>query len=158
MHLFILLLIVAILANALSSLTDHGENTKSDNFDRNLLASKRVKRKGARGGRRSKSSKLTTLVNSLTIEAAPQTFQPATWSKPHRPNVPFVILSAAMSVDTMPRDVINFAGTARKAGFDGDIVLAMVPGTRKLVIDRFIEYETVVYNVSVSCKGSGHNQ
>eukprot|EP01041_Mallomonas_annulata_P017931 gene17931-36617_t len=103
---------------------DHAEKTKSDHFDR--------KRKGGRGGRRSKSSKLTKLVNSLTREAIPQTFQPATWSKPHRSNVPFVTLSAAMFVDIMPDDVINFAGTARKAGFDGDIVLAIFPGTRKL--------------------------
>ena len=59
-----------------------------------------------------------------------------------------------MSKSMMPRDVINFAWTARKVGFDGDIVLAMEPGSRESVVSKFNEYKTVVYNISLMCDGA----
>ena len=56
-----------------------------------------------------------------------------------------------MSADMMPRDVIQFVGSARKVGFDGDIVLALQPNTPERVMSYMKKYNTVLYNVTISC-------
>jgi len=62
-----------------------------------------------------------------------------------------------MSVTCMPRDVKNFAGTLRKNGYTGDIVLAIEPGTFPSVIETLIAFKTTVYNVNASCEGEFEN-
>mmetsp|Transcript_22122 Transcript_22122/g.22296 ORF Transcript_22122/g.22296 Transcript_22122/m.22296 type:complete len:435 (-) Transcript_22122:157-1461(-) len=169
----IVILICLILSLNLAEISDirphsfESNDVHNEHNSRGLAEAKGRQRrsgKGRGGGRggsgksgpKSKASKLAALVSGLTAEPLPEGFEPESWSKPHRRNVPYAIFAAAMSVDMMPRDVKNFAGTARKVGFDGDIVLAMEPGMRDSVIDMFKKYEAVMYNVKMTCQGNGH--
>ena len=75
-----------------------------------------------------KSVKLEQLVKRIEREHIPTPFEPEIWSKNHRPQKN-AIFSAAMMTTLMRRDVEMFCGTARKHGFDGDLVISVLPGS-----------------------------
>lgn len=80
----------------------------------------------------------------------PPDFEPLPWSEQHRftPNVIFaVVLGGGWS----PRYCKMFLGTARKAGFTEDIVLAIDQRTTMEFAKRIADYKGIIYNVTLDC-------
>lgn len=44
-------------------------------------------------------------------------------------------------------------GTARKVGFKGDILVAVLPSTNKNFVDKLVEFNVTVFTAAVKCKG-----
>ena len=63
-----------------------------------------------------------------------------------------------MMTTLMKRDVQMFCGTARKSGFDGDLVIAVMPGSSKAFLDALKVNDAVVYTIQTICEGTGHEQ
>eukprot|EP01041_Mallomonas_annulata_P014332 gene14332-30505_t len=103
------------------------------------------------------SSKLKVFVKRIPDDT-PNTFAHIPGYSSHRYNIPHVIFSAAMAIELIPGDAINFAGTLRKTGYDGDIVLATVPGMRDDTMKMFKKYDAVLYNISVTCENESRNK
>lgn len=61
------------------------------------------------------------------------------------------IIACALSLTYTPRDVNNFVGTARKAGFLGDIVIAVLPQTQAAVLARFQQFNATIFTVDTTC-------
>ena len=74
------------------------------------------------------------------------------WSKNHVPSDQ-AIFSCAFSTTYMAKDAIFFAGTARKTGFTGDIVVAVLPGANQNFLNKLKEYNVSVYTVQMECAG-----
>lgn len=74
------------------------------------------------------------------------------WSTPMRVTER-AIFSCALSASYMPKDARQFVGTARKAGFAGDIVVGVIPGASQLFLDALKKYNASVYTVSTKCSG-----
>ena len=80
-------------------------------------------------------------------------FYPAEWARPHRRTVRSAIFTAAIargydaSTCSSPNDFHLFLGTARRAGFTGDIVIALEEGQSDAVKSILKEYAAVVYEV-----------
>lgn len=70
------------------------------------------------------------LIATLTKEAPyiPLEFQK--WSYPHNPSSE-AIFACAFSTSYMAKDATFYAGTARKAGYAGDIVVTVLPNADK---------------------------
>ena len=66
-----------------------------------------------------------------SISPSDKMFKPAEWAHPHNPNSKTVIFtsSVARGIDSStcssPNDLRLFLGSARRAGFNGDIVIAI---------------------------------
>ena len=71
----------------------------------------------------------------------------------HNKDVNHVVMAAAMNLQTSVRKVNMFAGTLRKTGYDGDIVVAILPGTQVDVVKAFHKYKCIVYTIKVFCSG-----
>jgi hypothetical protein len=78
--------------------------------------------------------------------------EPEPWGGKHNPDGP-AIFAAAMSTDMQMHDAQVFLGTARKAGYTGDIVLAVLPGSRSGFMDAVKKSKAVVYTVAPDCQG-----
>jgi hypothetical protein len=74
------------------------------------------------------------------------------WSKMHVPSDQ-AIFSCAFATTYMARDATFFAGTARKSGFTGDIVVAVLPKSNPAFLDKLKEYNVSVYTVPIECSG-----
>ena len=51
-----------------------------------------------------------------------------------------------------------FCKTARKTGFNGDIVIAVLPGSSQPFLDALKVCDAVVYNIITECTGALHAQ
>ena len=95
-------------------------------------------------------------------------------SPDHNKNGPAIFI-AAMSTDSTAGDVNHFAGTtstnatlnntntnikgtARKAGYDGDLVVAVLPNSKSDFMAAWTKYKGIVYMVNPDCTGTGHDQ
>lgn len=63
------------------------------------------------------------------------------------------VFAAAMNLQTTARKVNMFAGTLRKTGYDGDIVVAILPGTNPDTVKAFHRHRCIVYTVKLFCSG-----
>lgn len=75
-----------------------------------------------------------------------------TWSKSHVPTDQ-AIFSCALSTTYIGKDAIFFAGTARKAGYTGDIVVAVLPNSNQNFLNKLKDYNVSVYVVPIECAG-----
>jgi len=138
----------------------YGNIVESAETGRVLQSGKRKSRSGraedqqSRGKEKVRRNRLEKLLPRLIAGALPAEFTPAQWSTPHRPSNGYAILAVAMSVTCMPRDVKNFAGTLRKNGYTGDIVLAIEPGSTPSFVETLIAFKTTIYSVNASCQGT----
>lgn len=95
-------------------------------------------------------------VNTIVQQATnsppkiPLLFQ--TWSKAHVPTDQ-AIFSCALSTTYIGKDAVFFAGTARKAGFTGDIVVAVLPNSNQNFLNKLRDYNVSVYVVPIECAG-----
>lgn len=74
------------------------------------------------------------------------------WSHPHVPTDQ-AIFACALSTTYIGKDAVFFAGTARKAGFTGDIVVAVLPNTNQGFLDKLKSYNVSVYLIPIECSG-----
>ncbi|KAJ1427489.1 hypothetical protein B484DRAFT_450265 [Ochromonadaceae sp. CCMP2298] len=90
-----------------------------------------------------------TILNSTRATVPmPMIFQ--TWSTSHKPSAE-AIFTCAFSTTYTAKDARYFAGTARKAGFKGDIVVAVLPGSSQLFLDKLKSYNVTVYLAPIKC-------
>ena len=72
------------------------------------------------------------------------------WSAPHKYS-PHAIFSCALSLTYINILAKFFANTARSAGFDGDIVVAVLPSVKKELLDVLRSNGVIVYTASMEC-------
>ena len=103
-------------------------------------------------GRKTASLNPDQLVATLSKEAPyiPLEFQK--WSYPHNPSSE-AIFACAFSTSYMAKDATFYAGTARKAGFTGDIVVTVLPNADKNFLEKLKSYNVSVYVASMECSG-----
>jgi hypothetical protein len=104
-----------------------------------------------------KATKLETLVKKIERLPGPQNFVPEAWGQQHVATNN-AIFSAAMAVTLMRRDANMFVKTARKSGFTGDIVVAVLPGSSQPFLDALKQNGAIVYTIVTECTGSLHAQ
>ena len=128
----------------------------SEHGNRRLSAYKpKRENKGSSGrGARKKATKLNIILEEIKKLSIPADFKPMSWSQPHRPQSRYVVFAAAMNKDMMPSEVNYFAGTARKVGIDGDIVLALQPDTPLRVFPHLKKYNLILYNITTKCSNN----
>jgi len=103
-----------------------------------------------------KNERLKKLLRAIE-SPFPDFLKPEPWGKTHNPAGP-VIFAAAMAVESRRLDANMFCGTARKGGFDGDFVIAVLPGSDQGFLDTLKENHAVVYTVAPECTGDSHNK
>ena len=75
------------------------------------------------------------------------------WSSPHNPKARFAIFAVSLNEPLGMKHAEGFIGTARKTGFNGDIVVGLHPNIHKK-IQHFIKTRRVcTYGIDVSCSG-----
>jgi hypothetical protein len=99
-----------------------------------------------------------TILNSARHPSQPTPMHFQTWSTPHKPSAQ-AIFSCALSTSYMDKDAVFFAGTARRSGFTGDIVVAVLPDSNQGFLDKLQSYNVSVYVAPLKCArtGSGHS-
>lgn len=63
------------------------------------------------------------------------------------------IIACALSETYTPKDALRFMGTARKTGFLGDIVVAVLPNAKPAFINKLLYYNATIFTVGVKCEG-----
>ena len=100
-----------------------------------------------------RNSRLKTVVRKLKLDTViPPNFNRDSWSTPHNPDAKFVIFSSAFFRNLTRHEVIIFCGSARKVGFDGDIVVA-VQDISPVVQREFQSLNVTVYSTTPDCVG-----
>ena len=104
-----------------------------------------------------KATRLQSLVKKIERVPGPANFVPESWGQQHVPSNN-AIFAAAMAVTLMRRDANMFVKTARKSGFTGDVVVAVLPGSSQPFLDALKQSGAIVYTVVTECTGVLHNQ
>ena len=104
-----------------------------------------------------KAERVKRLLQTLESVPTPDFFKKDPSAPAHNPKGP-AIFAAAMSVDMRHADVMHFAGTARKADFNGDLVLAVLPNSMPGFLDAVKQVQAISYTVNPDCTGSSHAQ
>ena len=98
-----------------------------------------------------KSRRLTQFVNSIASkENIPDDFKLMKGSTPNNYTSEYAIFAAAISPDFVPRDVKDFAGSLRKYGYEGDIVLAILTNSRPTIYPFFSKFRIVVFELNLT--------
>mmetsp|Transcript_10930 Transcript_10930/g.17806 ORF Transcript_10930/g.17806 Transcript_10930/m.17806 type:complete len:391 (+) Transcript_10930:73-1245(+) len=103
-------------------------------------------------GQKTKGTDAKTLIASASHYPLGTPMKFEKWSTPHIPSSQ-AIFSCAFSTTYMAKDAIFFAGTARKTGFKGDIVVAVLPGSQEDFLNKLKEYNVSVYTAQMECTG-----
>jgi len=98
----------------------------------------------------SKDSLLIRSVNAIISHGTPKAFKRESWCSKHNDKSKFAIFAVLVDEIMKPRDAKYFLGTARKVGFDGDIVIAINSATSKEVVNIFKQYKSIVYSISLA--------
>lgn len=147
------------------------ETNQNTNLADSSLSTKRKKRGGKKKNRgdkssdtnrknnkkllRSKSSLLERIQSEVII---PDDFKVQDSCKFNHHFEGPAILTAAMSKSLMTQDVKRFVGTARKVGYNDDIVVAISPNSRPKFLTDLVDYKTITYLISPICNnGTDHN-
>jgi len=93
-----------------------------------------------------------TMLKSITDSSQAMTdlLHFETWSTPHSWSS-VAIFTCALSLSYGSNLAKFFAGTARKAGFIGDIVVAVLPGTKQGLLDALKRNKLTVYTLRNNC-------
>lgn len=67
-----------------------------------------------------------------------------------------VIIACALSTTYISLDAMRYLGTARKAGFVGDIAVAVLPNSDSKFLAALIKYNATIFTVSSSCSGKSN--
>jgi len=96
---------------------------------------------------------ITSFAASLQYQTLYDLLLHEEWSSPHNMSSSVVIFSCALSITYV--GAAFFVGTARKAGFTGDIVVAVLPGSRSEFLDLLQQYDVTVYTIALECRKNG---
>ena len=96
---------------------------------------------------------ITSFAASLQYQTLYDLLLHEEWSSPHNMSSSVVIFSCALSITYV--GAAFFVGTARKAGFTGDIVVAVLPGSRIEFLDLLQQYDVTVYTIALECRKNG---
>ncbi|RYY82344.1 hypothetical protein EON63_13540 [archaeon] len=72
-------------------------------------------------------------------------------AKPQHPQAKQAIVSVAFDPNYIIKDALHFVGTARRAGFAGDIVIPILPNSKGEFVDKLIQYNASVFTVHTQC-------
>eukprot|EP01036_Dinobryon_divergens_P033411 gene33411-43189_t len=102
-----------------------------------------------------RAEKLNKIVRIIQSKPLPLILTRETWSAEHNitTNQGQAIFAGALHTTYIGQTAQFFAGTARRAGFRGDIVVAVLPGSQAKLLARLKQYNVVVYTVSATCDG-----
>lgn len=110
------------------------------------------------GSNKIKEKRRAALVQKILKNPVPSSFVPdSDTPAQHNPNAPHVILTIGMSVNFMRETAIMFSKTARDAGFEGDIVVGVTPGSRAGFMSVLRQTKCVMYTVPLYCNDAGDN-
>lgn len=110
------------------------------------------------GSDKVKQKRRAALVQKILKNPVPASFVPdKDTPAQHNPNAPHVILTIGMSVNFMRETAIMFSKTARDAGFEGDIVVGVTPGSRAGFMSTLRLTNCVLYTVPLYCNNAGDN-
>lgn len=101
----------------------------------------------------SKAEKLKRLLSKIDKQIqfqVPEDFKAESWCKPHNLEGP-AIISVAIA-PYMRFYIESFAGTARKTGYNGDIVLG-VSSDRPGFLNGLREFDVIAYSITPECNG-----
>jgi hypothetical protein len=96
---------------------------------------------------------ITSFAASLQYQTLYDLLLHEEWSSPHNMSSSVVIFSCALSITYV--GAAFFVGTARKAGFTGDIVVVVLPGSRIEFLDLLQQYDVTVYTIALECRKNG---
>jgi hypothetical protein len=119
------------------------EETSTDFSHRNL-------KKTYAKGKRSKDAKLRNMVRISETNQFPISMALKPWSIFHNFSSN-AIFTVALSKTLMKYDAVRFTATARKAGFTGDIVVAVYPTMLEGFLKQLKADGAIVYEVPVTC-------
>ena len=97
-----------------------------------------------------KRLKLSKFAERITLTPIPNFWKPENWSAPVNRTGP-VIFTAAM--DNRFGDVAcnSFATTLRNTGYDGDLMVALMPNSKEGFINTLIKAKAIGYVVNMTC-------
>lgn len=78
-------------------------------------------------------------------------------SRPINPQTAHVVLAAALDTHHLARDAVAFAGTLRGTGYQGDVVVFVLPYSDSLFLEKLVEYNVSIYEVESYCGGAPGN-
>jgi hypothetical protein len=99
-----------------------------------------------------KNERMRKFVQKLMSFSPPENFKADPGVPNHNPKGP-AIFAAAMSVDFQRNESRMFVQTARNAGYQGDIVLALLPKSLDELLMDIKEANCITYTVSPDCQG-----
>jgi hypothetical protein len=105
-----------------------------------------------------KQEKLLKMVTMVTSEPSQLTFlrpNGTYGSQVHQPSMD-AVFAMGYSDLLLRRDAVLFAGTLRKTGFKGDIVVGVSPTARPDFIQALHELKCILYTINIDC-GGVHN-
>jgi hypothetical protein len=115
-----------------------------------LVVTRDLKRTQAK---RDRLSKMTQMVEAMPM---PASLVPDANTPPHTKQGP-AIFAAAMGTTYRAYDVTNFCGTARKAGYTGDLVMAIQRDSNDAFKDSMRKYGAITYTVDLECVGESNS-
>lgn len=115
-------------------------------------------KKWMEGSNRVKEKRRAALMKKILSNPVPDSFKPDQDSPAqHKKDAPNVILTVGMSVNFMKDIATMFTKTARNAGFEGDIVVAVAPGSREGFLKTLRLTNSVIYTIDLHCVGNSDN-
>lgn len=110
------------------------------------------------GSTKIKEKRRAALIKKILKDPVPDTFKPDSDSPAkHNPSAPHVILTIGMSPNFMKDIATMFVKTARDAGFDGDLVVGVTPGSRPGFMSVLRQTNCIIYSVPLFCNDAGDN-
>jgi hypothetical protein len=106
---------------------------------------------------KARQANLKNLVALAMLDLPPPSLQPAPGYGEHHFGGD-AIFSAAMDTTSMRHDALRFVGSLRRTGYMGDIVLAVLSGSRQDFMDALKEKGCIVYIVDPICGGESHEK
>lgn len=111
-----------------------------------------------KGSTQVKEKRRAALLKKILKDPVPRTFVPDQDSPvTHNKNTPNAIFTVGMSVNFMRNIAIMFSKTARDAGFTGDIVVAVTPGSRDGFMKVLRATDCVIYTTPLYCNDGNDN-
>ena len=82
----------------------------------------------------------------------PKKFVVSINSTKHNLSSEYAVFTVGLNPSMMPRDVKSFAGTLRKYGFHGDIVLGVLENSRISIFDYLAKFKVITYRMNINSK------
>eukprot|EP01038_Epipyxis_sp_PR26KG_P012247 gene12247-16419_t len=128
----------------------------ADHFNKQRKLSKAEQLIKSKSKKTERLSKVIEFVSTTFQSTAPIPFtlQPQKDSRPHNASATHVAMTTAMDTTYISRDAVNYAGTLRKTGYYGDIIIAVLPNSKREFLQKLHEYNVIIYSIDLTCTGN----